>query len=62
MPEDGYAQSAYSEHHVIPLALSQEQVLAEEQFVCANGQLRVWGAHVVDVNAASFDVLAGLAF
>src|SRR6266850_8342814 len=47
---------------VVSLAFAQQQVLAEDQIVRGHHSLRARLADIVDIHAASFDVLSRLTF
>ena len=47
---------------VVPLAFAQQQMFAKEQIGRREKPLRIGFSDIVDINAASFDVLPRLAF
>jgi hypothetical protein len=51
-----------SDHDVIPFAFAEKQMFSEQEIVGVDGALGVCFADVVDIDAAAFDIFAGLAF
>jgi hypothetical protein len=64
-PNGSHARNSISplrrDNHVVPLPFASQEVLSKQQFVARNVTAPIRLADVVDVNAAAFNVLAGLA-